>query len=468
MNQTQEMAESSTNGERDQPLTPAGRLFLQPLTDQVINCAIACQHPLDVQAIKNEVQNSIMLKHPRFRSLIVRDSCGREHWRRTQVNVDRHVFVHPHPLSHNDDAVNDYIADLCVSTPLPIDKPLWEIHLLLAHNTAVFRVHHALGDGISLMSMLLSCCRRVDDPSQPPSVGVVSEAALRRRRRWSLWILLKMIWYTLIYVLEFVLRALWLRDKTTAVSGGSGLELWPRRLATARFRIDDMKIVKKAIGDATINDVLFGVISYGISRYLDIRSSKGKKRTLREGLQLTGVAMVNLRPQAGLQEITKLMNSNSGMRWGNKFGFLLLPIYYHKCGSDPIQFVKRAKSMIDKKKLSLEAPLSYKIGDLAMSLFGAKIASILNYRILCNTTFTISNIIGPHEEITAAGNPVKHMRVTSSSLPHAITMHMVSYAGFADMQILVAKEVIPDPKVLAKCFEDALLEMKEAAIKSLG
>ena len=45
----------------------------------------------------------------------------------------------------------------------------------------------------------------------------------------------------------------------------------------------------------------------------------------------------------------------------------------------------------------------------------------------------------------------------------AITMHMVSYAGRADLQILVAKEIIPDPQVLAKCFEDALLEMKEAA-----
>lgn len=42
-------------------------------------------------------------------------------------------------------------------------------------------------------------------------------------------------------------------------------------------------------------------------------------------------------------------------------------------------------------------------------------------------------------------------------------MHMVSYAGRAGMQILVAKDIIPDPKVLAKCFQDALLEMKEAA-----
>ncbi|KAI3448120.1 hypothetical protein Pfo_004785 [Paulownia fortunei] len=454
--------------ERDQPLTPAGRLFLQPQMEQVINCAIAVEFPFDVDAIKAEVQSSIMIKHPRFCSLMVRDSGGREYWRKTQVDVDRHVIVRHHPLSDDhsisdEDAVNDFMADLSVSSPLPTDKPLWEIHLLMAHKTAVFRVHHALGDGISLMSMLLSCCRRVDDPSQPPTISGVGAASSAPRRRWSVWTLLKLVWYTLVYVLEFTLRALWLRDKTTAVSGGVGVELWPRRLASARFRLDDMKIVKQAVANATINDVLFGIISCGLSRYLDIRSPKGKKHALPEGLRVTGVAMVNLRPQAGLQDISKLMNSNSGTQWGNKFGMLLLPVYYYRGGSDPIQFVKRAKAMIDKKKLSLEAPFSYKVGDLIMSLLGAKLACILNYRIVCNTTFTVSNVIGPREEIMVVGNPVKHIRVASSGLPHAITMHMVSYAGVADLQVLVAKEIIPDPKVLAKCFEDALLEMKEAA-----
>lgn len=46
----------------------------------------------------------------------------------------------------------------------------------------------------------------------------------------------------------------------------------------------------------------------------------------------------------------------------------------------------------------------------------------------------------------------------------AITMHMLSYAGRADLQILAAKDIISDPQFLAKCFEDALLEMKEAAL----
>lgn len=68
------------------------------------------------------------------------------------------------------------------------------------------------------------------------------------------------------------------------------------------------------------------------------------------------------------------MKKNSRSRWGNKFGMMLLPIYYHKNGSDPLQYLKRAKMMIDRKKLSLEAYLSYKIGYSVMKCFGAKVS----------------------------------------------------------------------------------------------
>ncbi|XP_019228244.1 PREDICTED: O-acyltransferase WSD1-like [Nicotiana attenuata] len=451
--------------ERDEPLTPAGRLFVQPEMDQVINCAISVDDPFDIDAVKLEISNSILVKHPRFSSIMVKDSSGRERWRKTEVNVDDHFIIRREPLTDDpsisdEDAINEYLADLSVSTPLSLTKPLWEFHLLLAHKCAVLRLHHALGDGISLMSMFLSCCRRADDPNlRPTSQGIGTSTSSSNHKRLSLKKLMKMIWYTLVYVIEFGLRSLWLKDKKTVISGGAGVELWPRKLATAKFKIDDMKTVKKAISNATINDVLFGIISCGLSRYLDLRSPKA----LQEGLQITGIAMVNLRKQSGLQDFSQLMNSKSGASWGNKFGMLLLPVYYHKGGSDGLQYVRRAKAMIDKKKLSLEGPCSYKIGDIIMSYFGPKLASLLNYRIISNTTFTISNVIGPQEDITFVGNRISSVRVTSTALPHAITMHMVSYAGRADMQILVAKDIIPDPKVLAKCFQDALLEMKEAA-----
>ncbi|CAN1278617.1 Wax ester synthase/diacylglycerol acyltransferase 6 [Linum perenne] len=449
----------------DEPLTPAGRLFLRPELDIIIHGAFGLKDSLDVEAIKEVARNSLMSKHPRFCSLLVRDKRGRERWRRTDVEIDRHIIVVDRMIRSGDeeDSVNDYIADLSVSSPLGQDKPLWEIHLLTAERCIVFRIHHALGDGISLMSMLLADCRTISDPDAPVALPTAGKSGGKRRRRSVVEAagdVLMMVFYSLVFCLEFVMRTLWIGDRRTVFSGGAGVELWARKLATARFSIEDMRTVKATVAYATINDVLFGVVTSGLSKYLDHRSPNDVKK----GQQITGVAMVNLRKQPGLQ----MMKSSSAAKWGNKFGMMLLPLYYQRSneGSDPLEPVRIAKKMIDRKKKSVESHFSYRVGDLIMSLFGPKVASMCNYRIISNTTFTISNVVGPKEEITMAGNPITFIRVNTSSLPHALTMHMLSYAGRADMQILVAKDIIPDPEFLAKCFEDSLLEMKTAAQKA--
>ncbi|KAK8624936.1 hypothetical protein V6N13_089821 [Hibiscus sabdariffa] len=466
----------------DEPLTPAGRLFLQPHTNVVIHCILRGKNPADIDAIKSTIKTSLMVQHPRFCSLLVRDKNGFEHWRRTKIDVDRHVIVINNRLDKSDSfvdepqgstteeddeaAANQYVADLSVSCPLSMDKPLWELHVLMAHRCAVFRIHHALGDGISLMSMLMASCRRTDDSDALPRMVPDKRPEITgvKGRDWFwlfgvLWWFLKTVLYTWAFSVEFVLRSFLVSDERTVLAGGEGVELWPRKLATAKFLLDDMKVVKRAVPNTTINDVLLGVVSSGLSRYLDHRTPNA----LREGLRMTGVAMVNIRAQPGLQDLSELMKNKSEARWGNKFGVILLPVYYKKCGNDPLEHLRRAKATVDKKKHSLEAFFSYWIGDLAMSLLGAKYACMLNYKLLCNTSFTISNVVGPLEEISLAGNPLSSIKVSTSSLPQAITMHMLSYAGKAEMQILVAKDIIPDPEFLAKCFEDALLDMKEAA-----
>ncbi|CAN0846416.1 Wax ester synthase/diacylglycerol acyltransferase 5 [Linum grandiflorum] len=448
----------------DEPLTPAGRLFLRPEMDTIIHGAFGLKDSLNVEAIKEVVTNSLMLKHPRFCSLLVRDKSGRERWRRTQVQIDRHVIVVDRKRREDDDSeriVNDYIADLSVSSPLGLNKPLWEIHLLTAERCLVFRIHHALGDGISLMSFLLADCRKISDPHAPAALPEVEKSRRSRSVAEAAGDLLMMVVFSLVFCLDFVMRTLWIRDRRTMISGGAGVELWPRKLATARFSIDDMRTVKATVPNATINDVLFAVVTSGLSKYLAHRTPEAVK----QGQQLTGVAMVNLRKQPGLQELSDMMESSSAARWGNKFGILLLPLFYQhfsEC-SDPLEPVRSAKRMIDRKKTSLEARFSYHIGDLVMSLFGPKAPGKFNYRIMSNTTFMISNVIGPKEEISFFGNPVTYIRGNISSFPHALTMLMVSYAGKVDMQILVAKDIIPDPEFLAKCFQDSLLEMKTAA-----
>lgn len=82
------------------------------------------------------------------------------------------------------------------------------------------------------------------------------------------------------------------------------------------------------------------------------------------------------------QDLSDLMKDNPGSRWGNKFGIMLLPVYYHKSGSDPLQYLKRAKVMIDQKKHSLEAHFSYKIGHFVMTYLGSKVDTLLSNNVV--------------------------------------------------------------------------------------
>ncbi|KAK6946093.1 O-acyltransferase, WSD1-like, N-terminal [Dillenia turbinata] len=386
----------------DEPLSPIGRLFLREDFYEFANLLVGLEKPIDLEASRLEIENSLLIKHPRFGSLLLRDKNGKEYWRKTQVDLDRHFIVLADRVGEGDDEeeiVNQYMADLAVSSPLSTNKPLWECHFLLAHKCVAMRFHHALGDGISLASLLSAVFRKLND--QSPTTVMPSTSSLSKKSQ----------------------------DKSKA---------W----------MFVMVVVKKSVTDATINDVFFAILSSGLSRYLHHRSI-----SVQDGLQLTGIGMVNLRQEPGLQEISNMMKSFSRSRWGNHIGVHLLPLYYPMGVASPLDYLRRAMDILTKKKLSIEA-----------------IARHLCYKLICNTTFGISNVVGFQDKMSFAGNPIKYMRTNTSALPQVdacrqIQVHMTSYAGRADMQILVAKDIIPDPKFLAKCFEDSLLEMKDAAIK---
>ena len=251
-------------GDSGEPVTPAGRLFLLPEMNTIIHCAIGLKNKIDIDSTRSAIKSSLMLKHPRFCSLLVRDENGREHWKKTDIDIDQHLII----VNKKNDSlcsctgddvvdkvVNEYIADLSVSTPFDISKPLWEVHVLLEQNCAILRIHHALGDGISLMSLFLTACRTAGDPEKIPTLVTGRRPDYGKEGKQQDWrgvILraLKMVWFSLAFSLEFVLRILWVGDKKTVISGGDGVELWPRKLATAKFLIEDMKSVKRAVANA--------------------------------------------------------------------------------------------------------------------------------------------------------------------------------------------------------------------------
>ena len=105
------------------------------------------------------------------------DKNGERKWKQIEVKLEEHVKIPIFPTDKNsslslyDEYLDEYMSTIA-REHLPESRPLWEIHIIKyptsnAAGTLVFKLHHALGDGYSLMGALLSCLQSADNPSLP-------------------------------------------------------------------------------------------------------------------------------------------------------------------------------------------------------------------------------------------------------------------------------------------------------------
>ncbi|KAF2569173.1 hypothetical protein F2Q68_00027144 [Brassica cretica] len=113
----------------------------------------------------------------------------------------------------------------------------------------------------------------------------------------------------------------------------------------------------------TINDVLLGVTQAALSRYLN--NFPGK-------IRLTAGVFVNLMPDTGIQPLADMMAKNSKCRWENYFSSISFPISI--ClEADPLVYLSKAKSAMDRKKHSLLPALAFSSTEFIFNTFGAKV-----------------------------------------------------------------------------------------------
>eukprot|EP00249_Psilotum_nudum_P013882 c24565_g1_i1 orf=53-1726(+) len=515
--------EDITDGElksEAEPMTPAGQIF----SDRSFNCHIVIlfgfKHPIDLEALRSQLQDSL-LKHKRFCSIVKKDKEGNLYWTQTSVNFDDHLIIPeiPDDQMHSGTFVEDYVANLAGSRPLDPLRPLWEVHVLNARlgeaaANAVFRLHHALGDGISLMSLFLACTRQVDKPELLPTipsqtrrtVGIVQYEGMHNTERkiivssivhlWKLllliWRLLLVFWYTCVDICIIISTCLWMDDSETPIKGFRGVELEPKVLAHATFKLENLLMVKRAT-NGTVNDVLLGLLSAALTRYLQYHfvedAEKEKKKfeeetknakTINEEytskigkgpktrhlkstthLRVRASALVNSRPSPGLQDFSAMMDNGSQARWGNQISYLILPLAIGEY-KDPLEYVHRAKAIIDRKKKSLALLYSYKGGVLLMNLIGAKAAAWIACRCVSHATLSFSNVAGPLEPVQFANNPITHMIPTVYGQPQSLCVHFQSYKGEVTMVVSGARNLVPDPKRLCDFMLSSLQEMNKA------
>ena len=201
-----------------------------------------------------------------------KDSKGTDVWVPVTIDINAHVFEPTGYIEPEIRAaprfVEDYLSDLAYAPPIDGSRPLWECHILngtsgIAKSHMVVRIHHTLGDGTSLMSLLLACTRRLGKPDELPSIP----EAKRRKREMKFkgnstlgWIVSTVIlfWNTLVGIFLFTSTGIWLKDSDSALKGHEGVEKMKKKIAYQIFDIDDMRVVKDAVNGVSWSHEFFG------------------------------------------------------------------------------------------------------------------------------------------------------------------------------------------------------------------
>uniref|UniRef100_A0A164UHA8 Uncharacterized protein n=1 Tax=Daucus carota subsp. sativus TaxID=79200 RepID=A0A164UHA8_DAUCS len=452
----------------DEPLSPSARLFQSPQLNLSVLIVLGSKTLIDANTVKYGLMNS-SAQHPRFSSLLVTDdeNGGRMSWRRTEVDIHEHVFtpdLNPN-MELADDFVEEYISDL-TSTRFDYAKPLWELHILNvktsdANATAVLKLHHSIGDGISIMSLFLASTRKASDLESMPSVP-------KTRRQTSLlnnncngfwgilctiWTLIMMLFNTFVDAVNFAATAFFLKDTDNPIKLRTPEDARFTRRKRILHRIvslDDIKLVKSAM-NATINDVLLGITMASISRYLNEKyasRSDGYKQqhkaskeenNLPAKIRLRSTLMYNLRRQSTvIESLAEMKERTSEVKWGNKLASILLPVTI-ALQDDPLDYVRKAKASVDRKKLSFEAMCSIFMSRFVLKYLGFEQYAAMMHKIISNTTMAFSNV--------------------------ALTVHCQSYADKMILVLTVDPDVIPDYRTLSAEFEASLELIKNAVIE---
>ncbi|KAE8660507.1 putative CAP [Hibiscus syriacus] len=355
-------------------------------------------------------------------------------------------------------------------------QPLWDLHLLNLRTSeseavGILRVHHSLGDGISLMSLLLACTRQTNDPLALPTIPVKKKQEEKDDDRWF-WRIMFMFWSlfqvfrnTLVDVFMIIVTTLFLQDTQNPLKGPPGALFNPRRIVYRTVSLDDIKLVKNAV-KTTINDVALGFTQAGLSRYINRihvgnnkdegAIEKDKKDNLPKKIRLRSTLVFNLIQSAGIKALADMMEKDSEAKWGICVGYVLLP-FTIALRDDPLDYVRDAKATIDRKKRSFEAIFTSTIVELTLKLFGVK----------NNVSHNGVLLVGPLEEIDFYGHPLAFLAPGAYGQPHASLSFEKSYTSYVDKMAIVLsvdEGTIPNPHQVCEDMVESLRLIKDAVV----
>ena len=408
-----------------------------------------------------------LLPYARFRERVERGTLSSRWVLDEHFDLARHVVVEKLVRRRGQSeraALQQRMGDLA-SVALDPAHPLWQFHFIPHYDggTAIIcRIHHCIGDGVALNSVMMSIAddgehppklgRHPDDPHDPhdpqethlgdwvadellrPLTGMAVKAidlygeglvqsmkALEHpRKTWRG--ALGLLRNGRHLVGDLAQLALMPNDAKTSLKGhGNGRKVvaWCEPLP-----LDDVRAVAKAL-DASINDVLLSCVAGAIGRYL---AERGEDPA---GMDIRAMVPVNLRP---IEQAWQL---------GNRFG--LLPLMVPVGMANPVERLAVVRARMTALKRSYQPLLTYGILSVSgLLIHRGQVA--LSKLFLDKTTAVMTNVPGPRQALSVCGSTLEQSIFwVPSSGDVGMGVSIISYAGGVQFGLVTDQLLCPEP-----------------------
>jgi len=423
-------------------------------------------HPDITHAALCERVQDKLLKYERFRQKVVQDAMGASWVEDDAFDIERHVLHHKVRRKAGQserEALQAEVGELA-NTPLDPDHPLWQFHLIDDYeggSALVARVHHCIGDGIALISVMLSITDGGMDPprrkkrEQPETEGdwlsdavmkpltdlatkaigmygggVAKSMEMLSNPQQGLAGSVEMARTGAKVLGDVGAMAMMPDDSATILKGkplGQKVVAWGEPIP-----LDQVKAIGKAL-NCSINDVLLACVAGAIGEYLRDHDDDP------DGKEIRAMVPVNLRP---LERAWQL---------GNRFGLapLVLPIGI----SNPIERVYAVRRRMTELKDSYQPLLAFAVLSVAGLLIKPVQDALLGL-FAKKATAVMTNVPGPAVPLKFCGATLRQtMFWVPASGDIGVGVSILSYGGGVQFGLITDKKLCPDPQGIIDRFE---------------
>lgn len=419
---------------------------------------------MDKETLMSIIEHRL-LKFSRFKEKIVIKS-GKPYWHEDELfDLNAHVahIALPEPGNYNN--LQDVVSHL-ISHPLDSNKPLWKVHLIDNYkggSAIIWRIHHAIADGIALIKVVFSLTGETKEESLDMDFEPIKKESKKIKEKKTVIEEINSLfksgkeWYH--EASEFIkdkdrlkstfLNALEISNEIGKLVYGKSVDksLYKGSLSHSKkaayseaLPLQVIKVIGKHYG-VTVNDVLLALITGAIRRHLIAHN-----QDLNQPIRI--VVPVNMRKKDEEIEIK------------NKVGIITIELPVNEESIE--KRIVSIKAKTELLKHSFEPIFIYYLMNIVGDVITPKMEELFIKFFGSKLTGVMTNVPGPRNAIYLGGIEVKDIMFW---VPHTILMgigiSIISYNNRVCLGVVTDSNLVKDPDEIVRGYYAEFEEMKK-------